>query len=58
MIEFFFLVWVPFVVTVFLVLLLIMLVVTGKFNKEEPAMYVSFQVAFVEEYCADDNSGV
>lgn len=50
--------WVPFVVTVFLVLLLIMLVVTGKFNKEEPAMYVSFQVAFVEEYCADDNSGV
>lgn len=57
-IEFFFLFWVPFVVTIFLVALISLLALTGKFNKEEPVMDVSEHVDIVEEYYADDDREV
>lgn len=57
-IEFFFLFWVPFVVTIFLVALISFLALTGKFNKEEPVMDVSKYESVVEAYYAEDDREV
>lgn len=56
--EGFFLAWVSFLVTIFLVALISFSALTGKFNKAEPVMDVSDHVHIVEEYYADDDREV